>query len=82
MKILSTSKKNPVKLSTGTYTIKKNEYISLIAAKFSITTKKLTDLNFIKGPDYIIQIGQVLKLPGDVTMSTSKSKVIPARKAP
>lgn len=46
----------------STYTIKKGDTLSQIAARFGTSVAKLVQLNGIKNPD-LIYVGQVLKLP-------------------
>ena len=48
---------------SGTYTVKKGDTLSEIAAKYKTTVDTLVKLNGIKDPNLIIT-GQVLKLPG------------------
>lgn len=48
---------------TSTYTVKKGDTLSGIAARFGTTVAKLVQLNSIKNPNLIFP-GQVLKLPG------------------
>lgn len=57
------SKVNPTKQSSKVYKVQKNENDWLIARKFDTTTKKLRELN--PGVDLeVIQIGQVIRVPG------------------
>ena len=48
--------------SERTYTVKKGDTLSEIAARFGTTVKVLQELNDIKDPR-LLQVGQVLKLP-------------------
>lgn len=54
--------------SSGTYTVKKGDTLSEIAAKYGTTVDALVKLNGIKNPNLIIT-GQVLKLPGSSSNS-------------
>ncbi len=53
-----------------TYTVKKGDTLSEIAAQYKITCQLLADYNCISNPDKIT-IGQVIKIPGDVNLSPS-----------
>lgn len=57
--------------SSSTYTVEKGDTLSGIGTKLKINWKTIADLNGIKSP-YIINVGQVLKLPTS-TYSTSNS---------
>ena len=58
----SNPQKNPENGSVSTYTVKQNDTLSEIAAKYGTTVQNLVSLNNIKNPD-IIFVGQILKLP-------------------
>ncbi|WP_260288501.1 glycoside hydrolase family 25 protein [Peribacillus aracenensis] len=56
--------------STTTYTVKKNDTLSLIAKKYNTTVKALVSLNGIKNPDKI-NIGLKLKVNGSSSTATT-----------
>lgn len=59
--------------STGdTYTVVKGDTLSGIGAKLKIDWKSIAELNGIKSP-YVINIGQVLKLPTSTNVSNATS---------
>ena len=47
----------------GTYTVKPGESLSLIADKVGVPWILIAQANNIQGPDYIVQVGQVLIIP-------------------
>ena len=57
----------------NTYTVKKGDTLSEIAAANGTTVAKLVDLNDITDPNHIV-IGQVLVLPGGSSGGTTKKK--------
>ena len=71
--------------SNLTYTVVKNDTLSGIGAKLKIDWKSIAELNGIKSP-YVINIGQVLKLPtstnvsNDTSSSGSVTKIISGTK--
>lgn len=68
----SSSTATPPTLTGDTYTVVKGDTLSGIGAKLKITWKDIADLNGIKSP-YIINVGQVLKLPTSSAASGNNS---------
>ena len=67
--------------STTTYTVKKGDTLTSIAARFNTTVADLVDLNDITDPDYIV-VGQVLIISGGKdTSSNSTGLTAPTIKA-
>ena len=56
--------------SNLTYTVVKNDTLSVIGEKLKIDWKSIADLNGIKSP-YVIYVGQVLKLPGESVLDNN-----------
>lgn len=46
-----------------TYTVQPGDYLSKIGQKFGVKWQDIASLNGISGPNYIIYVGQVLKIP-------------------
>ncbi|MGF7533616.1 N-acetylmuramoyl-L-alanine amidase [Bacillus mexicanus] len=61
-----------LKVSGGTYTVKKGDALSVIAQKTGVSMATLQSLNGIKNPN-LIKVGQVLKLKGSSTSSPKPS---------
>ena len=60
-------------MANVTYTVKKGDTLSEIAAQYGTTVAKLVELNHIKNPDYIV-VGQVLIISGSAaTVKANKS---------
>jgi LysM repeat protein len=53
----------------GTYTVKPGESLSLIGQKVGVPWTLIAQANNIPGPDYIVQVGQVLIIPVVPTFS-------------
>lgn len=68
----SSSTTSPSSSTGGTYTVVKGDTLSGIGAKLKIAWKTIADLNGIKSP-YIINVGQVLKLPTSTNASNAAS---------
>ena len=68
----SSSTTTPSTSTSNTYTVVKNDTLSGIGAKLGIAWKSIADLNGIKSP-YIINVGQVLKLPTSTNASNAAS---------
>lgn len=58
-------------MANTTYTVKKGDTLSQIAAKHDTTVSKLVELNDITDPDYIV-VGQVLIISGEPSSSSEK----------
>ncbi|GGE47534.1 hypothetical protein GCM10011391_27920 [Pullulanibacillus camelliae] len=69
----SKPKPAPKKSSGGTYTVKAGDSLSVIGADLGVDWHEIAKLNNIKGPDYVIQTGQKLKLPGGAKKSKPRS---------
>ncbi|WP_426553965.1 N-acetylmuramoyl-L-alanine amidase [Bacillus velezensis] len=69
----SSPAKTETKTGGATYTVKKGDALSVIAQKNGVSMAALQKLNGIKDPNFI-KVGQVLKLTGSVSSSSSKKK--------
>lgn len=66
-KYIKADPKPAPKPSTSTYTVKKGDTLSAIAAKYKTTVAKLAALNGIKNPN-VISVGQKLKVSGGTSV--------------
>jgi len=60
----------------GTYTVKPGESLSLIGQKLGIPWLLIAQANNIAGPDYIVQVGQVLTIPVIPTFSPGGNQYV------
>ena len=60
----------------GTYTVKPGESLSLIGQKVGIPWLLIAQANNIAGPDYIVQVGQVLIIPVIPTFSPGGNQYV------
>lgn len=73
------SESKPATQKVTTYTVKKGDTLSEIAVLFNTTVSALVKLNGIKNPN-LIYPGQRLKISGNTTKQSSKSKVYVVKK--
>lgn len=62
-------------VNTNTYTVKSGDTLSAIASKYNTTVEKLVSINNISNPN-LINVGQVLKLIGEVYTSVKTYTVV------
>lgn len=60
-------------MASTTYTVVKGDTLSAIARKYSTTVKKLTELNNLSDPNYIV-VGQVLVIEGEAVTPNPSTK--------
>ena len=60
----------------GTYTVKPGESLSLIGVKVGVPWLLIAQANNIVGPDYIVQVGQVLIIPVVPTFSPGGNQYV------
>lgn len=65
------------KASTITYTVVKGDTLSGIGKKYNVNWKDIASLNGVKGPLYIIHVGQVLTIPGGAPAKQNYSGTFP-----
>ncbi|GGH83500.1 GH25 family lysozyme M1 (1,4-beta-N-acetylmuramidase) [Pullulanibacillus pueri] len=60
----------------GTYTVKSGDTLSEIGAAHNVDWHDIAELNDIKGPKYVIKVGQKLKLPSGAKQSATKTYTV------
>ncbi len=59
-----------------TYTVQKDEYLSLIGQKVGVSWQTIAAINGIKAPNYVIYPGQVLTLPGEGAAPAQRTYIV------
>ncbi len=76
----NTSHASPTPSSSTTYTVQPGDTLGLIAGKFGLSWQTLASYNHLSNPN-VLQVGEVLHIPGSAQASSSTSAQLPVQEA-